>query len=100
MQRNRTPGLVFAGKPMETETTTWLEFLNGEKAISKQTLKSEEKNKSRRAELRGSQSETRVGKLSIWVKINTLTDGLIERTSSMWDEVESKTVRKEEEDSW
>ena len=28
---------------------------------------------------------------------NTLADGLIERTSSMLDDIESKTVRKEEE---
>ena len=31
-------------------------------------------------------------------KTNTFTDGLIERTSSMLDEIESKTVHKDEED--
>ena len=30
-------------------------------------------------------------------KTNTLVDGLIERTSSMLDEIESKTVLKHEE---
>ena len=30
-------------------------------------------------------------------KTNTLADGLIERTSSMLDEAESKTVHKDEE---
>ena len=30
-------------------------------------------------------------------KTNTLTDGLIERTSSILDEIESKTVHKDEE---
>ena len=30
-------------------------------------------------------------------KTNTLADGLIERTSSMLDEIESKTVHKDEE---
>ena len=30
-------------------------------------------------------------------KINTLADGLIERTSSMLDEIETKTVHKDEE---
>ena len=83
MQRNRTSCLVFAGKPMETETTTWLEFLNGEKAISKQILKSEEKNKSRRAELCRSQSETRVGKLSIWVRSPEIEKTITEFTMSI-----------------
>ena len=31
---------------------------------------------------------------------NTLADGLIERTSSMSDEIESKIVRKDEEGDW
>ena len=31
------------------------------------------------------------------LKTNTLADGLIERTSSMLDEIESKTVHKAEE---
>ena len=30
-------------------------------------------------------------------KINALTDGLIKRTSSMLDEIESKTAHKDEE---
>ena len=30
-------------------------------------------------------------------KINTLADGLIERTSSMLDQIETKTVHKDEE---
>ena len=31
-------------------------------------------------------------------KTNTLADGLIERTSSMLDEIESKTMHKDKED--
>ena len=30
-------------------------------------------------------------------KINTVADGLIERTSSMLDQIETKTVHKDEE---
>ena len=41
----------YDGKSMETETTTWLEFPNGAKAIVKQILASEEWNKSKRAGL-------------------------------------------------
>ena len=36
---------------METQTTTWTEFLNGGKAIVEQILASEEINKSKRAGL-------------------------------------------------
>ena len=34
----------FCGKPMETETATWSEFVNGGKGIVKQILASEEMN--------------------------------------------------------
>ena len=41
----------FDGKSIETETTTWSDFYNGEKAIVEQILTSEEINKSKRAGL-------------------------------------------------
>ena len=93
MQWNRAPCCRFVGKSMETETKTWSELHNGEKAIDQQILASEEKHKSKRAGLWESQSGILVGKLTTWVrssfsstrikspKIKTLADGLIERTS-------------------
>ena len=57
----------FDGKSIETETT-WSEFPNGGKAIVEQTLVSEERKKSKRARLWGSQSEIQIGKLTIWVQ--------------------------------
>ena len=64
------------GKSMETETTTWSEFPNEGKAIVEQkkerkkesVLVSEERKKSKRAGLWGSQSGIPVGKLTIWVR--------------------------------
>ena len=56
-------------KSMETETTTWSEFLNGGKAIVEQILASEERKKSKTAGLWESQSGIRAGKLTIWIKI-------------------------------
>ena len=53
---------------METETTTWSEFPNGGKAIAKQLLAWEERDKSKRAGLCKSQSGIRAGKLTIWVR--------------------------------
>ena len=53
---------------MRTETTTWSEFSNEGKAVVEQTLASEERNKSKRAGLRESQSGVQVGKLTIWVR--------------------------------
>ena len=53
---------------MKTETTTWSEFSNEGKAVVEQTLASEERNKSKRAGLRESQSGVQVGKLTIWVR--------------------------------
>ena len=52
---------------METETTTWSEFLNGGKAIVEQILASEEINKSIRAGLWESQSGIQVEKSTILV---------------------------------
>ena len=52
----------FDGKSMETETTTWSEFPNGEKAITEQIVASEKRYKSRRAWLWESQSGIKVGK--------------------------------------
>ena len=48
---------------MQTETTTWLEFPNEEKAIVEQTVASEEINKSKKAGLWKSQFGIWVGKL-------------------------------------
>ena len=56
------------GTSMETETTTWSEFPNGGKAIVEQILASEERSKSKRAELWEWQSEIQVAKLTIWVR--------------------------------
>ena len=53
---------------METKATTWMEFPNGGKAIVKQILVPEERNKSQRAGLWESQPRIQVGKLTIWVK--------------------------------
>ena len=39
----------FDGKSMEIEATTWLEFLNGGKAIVEHKVASDERNKSKRA---------------------------------------------------
>ena len=54
---------------MNTEATTWSEFLNVEKAIVEQMLASEEKNKSKRAGLWESQSGIRVGKLTSYIRL-------------------------------
>ena len=51
---------------METETIS--EFSNGGKAIVKQVLESDDRNKFRRAGLWESQSGLWVGKLTIWVR--------------------------------
>ena len=50
---------------MEMETTTWSDFLNGEKVIVEQIPASEERKKSKRAGLWESESGIRVGKLTI-----------------------------------
>ena len=48
--RNSHKLLEFIGKSIKTETTTWLEFPNGEKVIVEQMLASEERNKSKRTQ--------------------------------------------------
>ena len=53
---------------METETTTWSQFSNGGKAVVEQILVSAERNKSKRAGWRESQSGIWIGKLTIWVR--------------------------------
>ena len=53
---------------METETATRSEFPNGGKAIVEQIITSEERYKSKRAWLWGSQSGIRAGKLTILVR--------------------------------
>ena len=55
----------FDRKSMQTETTTWLEFPNEEKAIVEQTVASEEINKSKKAGLWKSQFGIWVGKLTM-----------------------------------
>ena len=66
MRWNRTSCCEFNGKSMETETTTWSEFLNGGEAIVKQILVSKERNRSKKAGLWESQSGIGVGKLTMW----------------------------------
>ena len=65
---NRASCFKFIGKSMETETVTWSEFPNEGKPIVEQILASEERKKSKRAQLWESQSEIRVGELTIWVR--------------------------------
>ena len=68
MQWNEASPCEFDWKSKETETTTWSEFPNGEKAIVEQILVSEERKKSKRAGLWESQSGMQAGKLIIWVR--------------------------------
>ena len=51
MRRNEASRFEFNGKSMETDTTTWLEFSNGGKAIVEEIVASKEINKSKRAGL-------------------------------------------------
>ena len=51
MQWNGASRFEFDRKSMETETTSWSEFPNGEKAIVEQIQASEEKKKFKRAGL-------------------------------------------------
>ena len=44
MRWNGASCCELVGKSMETETTTWSEFANGEKAIVEQILASEDRN--------------------------------------------------------
>ena len=48
---NRGSGFECNGKSVETETTTWSKFCNGQKATVEQILASEEINKSKLAGL-------------------------------------------------
>ena len=68
MQWNMASHCEFDQKSMETETTSWSEFSNGGKAIVEQILALEERKKSKRAGLWESQSDVRVGNLTIWVR--------------------------------
>ena len=67
MRWNGVSRCEFDGKSMESETTTWLEFPNERKVIVEQILVSEERNKSKKAELWESQPGIRLRKLTIWV---------------------------------
>ena len=51
MRWNEASHCEYDGKWMETNTTTWSEFLNGGKAIVEQILVVEERNKSKRSGL-------------------------------------------------
>ena len=94
--------------------TTWSD-------VVEQILASEKRNKSKRAglwesqsgirdrkniaELTRSISSTRIGKSVLMVDVNSpkttkLQDGLVKRTSSMLDEIESKTMQKDKEGDW
>ena len=83
MQWNGTPCYELVEKLMETDTSTWLEFPNGWKAIVEQIIASEERNKSKRAELWESQSGIRVGKLTIWVRSFEIKKIITEFTGSI-----------------
>ena len=67
MQSNGESCFELIGKSMETETTTWLEFLNGGKAVVEQILVSKERKKSKITGLSESQSGIQVG-MFIWVR--------------------------------
>ena len=115
----------FDEKSMETETAI-SEFPNVRKALVEQKLVSEERKKNRKEQ--DSESESGVKGGVIWnrkiiaeftrsigstkiaypvlmmnaksPKTNLLADGLIERTSSILDEITSKTVHKDKEGDW
>ena len=119
MQWNAPFYCEFDGKSMETDKKTWSEFPNGGKAFAEKILASEQRNKSKRAGLWESQSGIHIGMLTIWArsfeisstrigepvlmmmlksqKTKTLAVGLINRTSSMLDDIEPKTVHEDEE---
>ena len=59
----------FEGNSMEIETVSWSKITNGGKAFPEQILKSEDKNKSKKAGLTEPQSWIWVGKWTIWVSL-------------------------------
>ena len=59
MQWNGASRWEFDGKSKETETTTWSEFPYGGKAIVEQILASEERKKSKRADVRWNRIKNR-----------------------------------------
>ena len=67
MEWNGASPFGFTEKSMETETT-WSELINGGKSIGQQILASEERKKSKREGLWGSQSGDWVGNLTISVR--------------------------------
>ena len=67
--KNEAWPFEFHGKSMETETTTWSKFPDGEKAIVEQRLVLEEVNKSKKVGLWESQSVVQVGKLASWIRL-------------------------------
>ena len=67
MQWNRASCFKFDGKSVETETTAWLEFPNGQKAILEQILVSEEINRKEQVcESHSQRSEH--WKFTMWVR--------------------------------
>ena len=67
MQWNGASRCEYNGKSIETDTTTRAEFANGGNHYRTNT--SVRRIKSKRAGLWESQSETQVGKLTIWVRL-------------------------------
>ena len=68
MQWNGASHFDFERTSLETKTTTWSDFPNGEKVIAEQILALEEQHKSKTAELWESQTGIPVRKLTIGVK--------------------------------
>ena len=68
MQWNKGYCFEFDRKSMETETTTWSEFLRGGKTIAEPILASEDRNKSKRAGLWVTPG-IQVEKLTNWVRL-------------------------------
>ena len=59
----------FNGKSMETETTAWLEFLNGGKAIIEEIMGSKKKKKIQKSRTVRVTVGIQVGKVTLWVRL-------------------------------
>ena len=77
---------------METETKTWLKLSNEGKVIVEQILAAEERTKSKKKKKK---RNSNLGFIA-----NDPIDGFIESTSPVLDELELKTVHKDEEGDW
>ena len=89
MRWNRASRREYDGNLIGTETKTWSEFPNGGEAFLEQILASEEGETVRTTVWYPSRKVNHLSKV-VW-------DVLIETTSSMLDEIESKTVHKDKE---